>query len=59
MALKRPISITANSDNLKNVIVNFNIALLFNQNDIDAEARKKIYVINGDPRNKTKIYLVN
>lgn len=41
MLVKDPPTITVNSDNLKNSIVNFNIALLFNQNDVDAEARKK------------------
>jgi hypothetical protein len=31
----------ANNTNLQNAILNFNIALLFNKNDVDANARKK------------------
>ena len=31
----------ANNTNLQDAILNFNIALLFNKNDVDANARKK------------------
>ena len=41
MVVQDPPTITINEANLQNAIVNFNIALLFNQNDVDAKARKK------------------
>jgi hypothetical protein len=43
---------SASTDNLKNAIINFNIALLFNKNDVDSVTRKKYlcdtYGPNGD-----------
>ena len=49
--VSNPQTIPATSDNLQNALMNFDIALLFNPNDVDAKARKddlcNRYGING------------
>ena len=43
-------------DNLKTAIVNFNIALLFNQNDVDAKARKNYLCDTYGPNGTSIIF---